>query len=327
MHKYSWLCFFLLVVVACNQDSEVAMDPRFENTNIDPEFIPFVESFLIEAEIRRDTIDLSTIGLEIQFGDATNSTDVLGSCDRDHHIVTISEVDWNNLSNNHREALIFHELGHCILDRDHETDRLSNGEVASIMWPSIQGKLFGARRKYYVDELFEHTFPVSQEPDWVSNSAIYNVPFARDSIKQIDIVNVLNEQILIDSLRNFEIEFEIETLTDERSGLAWGSEDLNTALFVTVQKPMQVDIETGRQLYGRIYHEPFSEIADKNFNKISIRRIDSDYFFFVNEQFIFWMEFFPFVDNTFQTFSASREGIVDFGANVKISNLKINYLN
>ena len=324
MISKSWKSLILLLLlVACTDEPDSTIDPAFANTNIDEEFVPYVESFLTEAALRSVDIDISSVELEIQFGEVNNTGDVIGSCNRENHHIIISRPDWDNLSNNHREVLIFHELGHCMLDRDHTTNLLSNNEVASIMWPSIQGKFFGARRSYYIDELFLDANP---QPHWVFNTATYKVPFARDSIIFMDNLNSLEAEIQFDQTRDFELEFTIETLDDDRSGLSWGSEDLTTAIFVTVQKPMQVDIETGRSVFGRVYHEPFSSISDKNINKITVRKLGEDYFFFINEVFVFWMEFIPFLDNYFQTFTATKAGIVDQDANVKITNLGINYL-
>lgn len=317
------LFFSLFLLLSCGDDTIQNTSDAYANTNIHPEFVRFVDSFLSEAKRRDIEVDISSRELEIQFGAVENTGDVLGSCNRDNHHIIVSEVDWNNLSENHREVLIFHELGHCMFDRDHKSDKLRNGEVASIMFPSIQGKFFGARRTYYMNEFFN---PQIAEPDWVFKAASYKVPFPRDSISYFDSVSSINEQIDINTDRNFEIEFVIENLSDTKSGLAWGSVDLKTAIFITAQKPMQVDIETGRRVFGRIYHEPFSDFAEKDLNKVTIRKIDQDYFFFVNETFIFWMEFLPFFDETFRTFTAMPNGTVDLEAQVRITDLQINYL-
>jgi hypothetical protein len=75
-----------------------------------------------------------------------------------------------------REALIFHELGHCLLGRGHTTDTLPNGDPKSIMIPN-NIRLYGPcvyqigdpdcnktyRRQYYLDELFNAETPV---PAW-----------------------------------------------------------------------------------------------------------------------------------------------------------------
>ena len=73
---------------------------------------------------------------------------------------------WGEQSTYQREALVFHELGHAVLNRGHKASTLSNGAKASIMHEKPQGLYEAAtlnRREYYIDELFN---PDTPEPDW-----------------------------------------------------------------------------------------------------------------------------------------------------------------
>jgi len=76
---------------------------------------------------------------------------------------------WWNENKADREALVFHELGHAILERTHNDARLSNGAWQSIMassftTSSLYGGKIADRRTYYMDELFD---PSTPEPDWI----------------------------------------------------------------------------------------------------------------------------------------------------------------
>jgi hypothetical protein len=57
-----------------------------------------------------------------------------------------------------KEYIVFHELGHCVLNRPHTEDSFSNGVCSSIM-RSGNGGCYDYynrfTRQYYVDELFE----------------------------------------------------------------------------------------------------------------------------------------------------------------------------
>ena len=68
-----------------------------------------------------------------------------------------------------REAVVFHELGHALLGREHKDDLLPNGLRASIMYSgNIRGLYSGSRqnrRQYYIDELFD---PQTPAPQWGS---------------------------------------------------------------------------------------------------------------------------------------------------------------
>ncbi|MBT8228816.1 MAG: hypothetical protein KJO50_01055, partial [Bacteroidia bacterium] len=115
-------------------------------------------SFEREAEERGLKIDL--VGLDIT-GIVQNIDDngVAGTCQYGSHIahVTIDLSYWNNSSMLTREYVVFHELGHCALGRDHDESSFNNGICQSIMnsglghcIPSYNNQ----NRERYLDELF-----------------------------------------------------------------------------------------------------------------------------------------------------------------------------
>jgi hypothetical protein len=142
-------------------------------------FEPYVISFQNEAAVRG--FDYKIDNLIIRY-DATLVLPVCGNCNiasKDNSFQKIISINskftcWT--IDQELEALIFHELGHCFLGRQHVTDTLPNGDPKSIMIPNDNvlyppcsyaiddgpcNKLF--RREYYVDELFDETTPV---PAW-----------------------------------------------------------------------------------------------------------------------------------------------------------------
>ena len=69
--------------------------------------------------------------------------------------IRINQNRWSFLNEDQREELLFHEMGHCVLDRLHRTDRLADGSPASIMFPTIlQTATYQQNRDYYLQELF-----------------------------------------------------------------------------------------------------------------------------------------------------------------------------
>ena len=81
--------------------------------------------------------------------------------------LVIDDECWISRPEEDNEALVFHELGHMVLDRFHRDDLLPNNSRASIM---VSGNLAGLyvgnakpRRVYYIDELFDENTPV---PEW-----------------------------------------------------------------------------------------------------------------------------------------------------------------
>ena len=76
----------------------------------------------------------------------------------------IIERDWWDKYKNleiYREELIFHELGHCVLDRWHTEDKIYidsyGGRPASVMYPKFFGYdgTYEVHRKEYIKELCE----------------------------------------------------------------------------------------------------------------------------------------------------------------------------
>lgn len=97
--------------------------------------------------------------LDIGFEDISECSEgacVIGYCKRwealgiRYHEIAIDIISWNNFSEIRKEALMFHELGHCVMYRDHTSQ-----EAMSFMRPVIEISdfYFENRNALYV-ELF-----------------------------------------------------------------------------------------------------------------------------------------------------------------------------
>ena len=169
MNKVLPILYLSMALFGCNDDEVVPQ----EEVKIDPAFVPYVNLFLIEANLRGRNqnnfigiaIDSLTVNLVLKlplrycgYGSSfvNPNVQILGSgpC-------------WYSRSNRDKEILIFHELGHAILRRSHANLKLSNGDWKSIMFDGNQFGLYGPdeieKRAYYLDELFD---PVTIEPEW-----------------------------------------------------------------------------------------------------------------------------------------------------------------
>lgn len=71
--------------------------------------------------------------------------------------IFIDHAYWQTLSDAGRENLMFHELGHCILYRDHITEKDSKGNPVSLMYPRIIPNLYEKNMGSYIEELFSIT--------------------------------------------------------------------------------------------------------------------------------------------------------------------------
>jgi len=133
---------------------------------VDAEFDDYLQRFLTLSSSRGRNFDVHKTGLIIEFGDLSNNTAGLTHYENPIRI-QIDRTYWTQISSSAnadlmKEELIFHELGHGLLDRDHLNTTLENGDWKSIMcggtkvndrpW-NINYK--GARRTYYINELFD----------------------------------------------------------------------------------------------------------------------------------------------------------------------------
>jgi hypothetical protein len=153
-------------------------DPQPLKYRIDNELMPYLETFLAEASIRGLSFDAEN--LIIEFGEP--GEEICGEyrlSATGQRTITIAKNSacWLNAPTQNREALVFHELGHCLLLRPHRDDKLKSGDPASIMHSQNDGPYSPciydiggdndcnktSRRSYYVDELFD---PVAPVPDW-----------------------------------------------------------------------------------------------------------------------------------------------------------------
>ena len=159
--------YFLLIVLlsACSDEGANTGQIGFQSDDeffptVTPELRPLYMAFEQEAALRGLTIDLTAeavTGNIVQLGNNA----VLGLCRSDvpgePNRVAVDIEAWNNSSDAFREVIVFHELGHCILGREH-LDAEENGVCISLMNSGLSGCeiiLDDAQvRKEYLDELF-----------------------------------------------------------------------------------------------------------------------------------------------------------------------------
>jgi hypothetical protein len=122
---------------------------------VDPVFLPYVERFEKASEAMGNPIQVSDLRLE--FGQMQNAMEN-GACEivgDEVPTVYINEKAWNRLTEVDREALIFHELGHCVLRRAHVAEIEETGVPKSLMHPyRIQTRVYVANEEAYLKELF-----------------------------------------------------------------------------------------------------------------------------------------------------------------------------
>lgn len=145
------------VIFSCNDDD------NNKAPVIDPELKSFVDTFVQEASQRGKTISLNNLTVSFE-----PTGDVCGRGSVSPLKVTIYKSCWSTLPDIAKEILMFHELGHSLLKRSHDSRKLPNGDYTSIMYedPTIlYNEYTPAKRTYYLDELFG---VVTTLPQWTA---------------------------------------------------------------------------------------------------------------------------------------------------------------
>ncbi len=155
---YFLFCIGLYLFTGCQKES------------IPTEFEKYINTFLDEAKKRGRSVDIKNPKLVLQFIDSQGVSECTLS--KNKKTVSISSNDWKRFDELGREALIFHELGHCLLGLDHNNCQLPDGSSKSIMC-GINGHCSeanycfpiygGMKRDYYLDQLFDENTPI---PEW-----------------------------------------------------------------------------------------------------------------------------------------------------------------
>jgi len=125
---------------------------------IDEALAPYFERFIAEGTSRGEEIDLVAKRIEGFLIDIEEEN-VAGQCSyspSSTRKVNIDRAYWNSATDLEKELVIFHELGHCYLERSH-SDAQENRNCTSIMHSGTSGcrlRYTATSREDYLDELF-----------------------------------------------------------------------------------------------------------------------------------------------------------------------------
>jgi len=145
-----------LLIIGCTKENNESL--ATEALFIDEALAPYFEKFVAEGELRGLEIDLVEKRIEGFLIDI-EATNVVGQCsysETSTRRVNIDRAYWNSATDLEKEFVIFHELGHCYLERAH-SDVQENRNCTSIMHSGTSGCRFRyttTSRATYLDELF-----------------------------------------------------------------------------------------------------------------------------------------------------------------------------
>jgi len=151
--NWKYLTIIVLSVSILNSCS------KEDTVETDDELIPYFELFADEASTRGFAVDYEGARIEGLIQDIPDNS-IQGQCfhnEKKPNKVIIDIDYWENADKLEKEFIIFHELGHCFLKREHLDDAHPDGSCVSIMHsnPGVCNfNLKSDNREEYLDELF-----------------------------------------------------------------------------------------------------------------------------------------------------------------------------
>lgn len=117
---------------------------------VDSDFTPFTDEFNANAGAKKAT------NLIIEYGVTSHKSAGATCYSEGTPRIVVDRDTWSVMSDVSRREVIFHEMGHCVLGRDHTTDHLADNCPVSIMNPSPVGDWCrNAHGSEYEKELFK----------------------------------------------------------------------------------------------------------------------------------------------------------------------------
>jgi len=249
----------------------------------------FVDSFFLDAQLHGLDINRSEIGLLIEFADIDQLL-VDGQCNRSENKITIDSFFWNFSTESEKKWLVYHELGHCVLERAHDNSSFVNGECKTIMHGDFAGRdcssnfVSDSWSEYYIEELF--TFS-DKEPEWYSLDTSYQSVIDKGCFILDTILN--EDRLRFDFKPDVTIEdFQIEILVQGRTNIEGSIFFLwNDAFSYRVWSKNVLDIKKSLSigqlnLTETLFRKEIIEDLRENM-KISLRKQNGYFYFYVDE--------------------------------------------
>lgn len=161
---FSFGGFFLLSSQVSKETKKNSSVYTYSN-QVQPEFYESLNDFLIEAEKNKVPKEFQSrlSNLTIKFGDPRIvSPHFIGYCDMFTRTVIVLKEAWDIADKDSKQVLIDHELGHCLLERNHRHIVTNNEDKTysphSIMFPNVLPGFYYIRNKTALRrELFEES--------------------------------------------------------------------------------------------------------------------------------------------------------------------------
>lgn len=298
-----------------------------DNRSTESAFDPYIASFKAYAKQYGHNFDNTPVVMH--FANLTDGK--AGQCYMHSNPVYI-EIDrayWNQLEGssnkeNLRQELIFHEMGHGLLDRYHLNDQLNRSDWKSMMFgdalpnncqPTLNFR--GMRKEYYIEELFTQTnqapaWSTLPEPDF-SQVTEYELaklspdfcPYPLLKNENID-AYLANNQVVITNKKDYEIAipltvtyptqqdfyFEVtyqttanKNITPE-SGLIWGDNTTTNLHYFSIDQDKHAKVGEITCMYP--FLDFYNGSINNQQNTVAVRKQGNFVYYYINGEFVYY---------------------------------------
>ncbi|MDQ3017087.1 MAG: hypothetical protein M3R25_10280 [Bacteroidota bacterium] len=125
---YALSVIVILTIYGCEPDAAISYV-------VETPLQDYFERFIDEAAVRGREVEDETYQVSARI-DEIKEPNVIGQCSwnqNNAHNIVVDEDYWKTASDLQREFLVFHELGHCVLGKEHNDGADGRGNCESIM--------------------------------------------------------------------------------------------------------------------------------------------------------------------------------------------------
>jgi hypothetical protein len=306
--KNIFLICIVILLSSCGKDNIPLIDNKVKK---------YVEIFRIEAFRRNIILSDEDLNIDIRFDQLKDG--LRGSCFLDKKLIKLDSISWLKQDSFDNEWLVYHELGHCILHKEHNNENLVRGECKGLMSNHENNQCFInfkslIWRKWYFDELFGVK---KDKPLWYDDPFPNGISYTlNDLLFNNEITN--KEKIVLNL--NTSRSFGIEILSKEGKN-CFGLDSLGGYINVShCIRPISSTISNAFEISenGHLTYLGRNNNYRSENNIILIIKKDNFLYFYSNGQLIHILDSPAFENNLLSMISLNEN---------KTSSLKIFYLN
>lgn len=150
-----FIIFFILIIAKSKSclHNDVKSTPNPPDFSTDTEFIPYIQEFEKFSKMDTSSVPIGFDSLNEGVAGVCYYSEISGVISTAY--IKINRDYWNKYSQHKKINLIFHELGHCVLGRDHTKWQVPNECPSSFMNDFIiSNYCLKKHYKKYIKEMF-----------------------------------------------------------------------------------------------------------------------------------------------------------------------------